>query len=284
MSERGKPWSIAEVEATVQDYFAMLYKELSGQPYNKSQHRRTLREKLNNRSDVAIERKRMNISAVLIDMRLPWISGYKPLSNYQRILAEAVTDCLDKHPELYQLFQRDVQVVPSVPSVEDFLSVLEKRPERKKDEGYPIKEAQKITVTPGIDYLELEARNQALGMAGEQFVINFEKARLIHEGRENLADRIEQVSVTVGPSAGFDILSFEADGSDRYIEAKTTKYGKYTPFYITRNELHFSREKAARYHLYRVFSFRQDPRLFTLQGAVHDHCVLAPSGFRAGFS
>ncbi|WP_413766517.1 DUF3883 domain-containing protein, partial [Vibrio vulnificus] len=83
----------------------------------------------------------------------------------------------------------------------------------------------------GINYLEREARNQSLGEAGEQFVLNFERARLIKAGKDSLADRIEQVSVTVGPSAGFDVRSFEENGTDRYIEAKTTKYGKNTPFF-----------------------------------------------------
>ena len=110
-----------------------------------------------------------------------------------------------------------------------------------------------------MNYLEREAQNQKLGDAGEQFVINFEKARLIREGKESLADQIEQVSVTEGPSAGFDIRSFELDGSDRFIEAKTTKYGKSTPFYVTPNELRFSQQHADRYHLYRVFKFRDNP-------------------------
>lgn len=283
MSGQSKAWSSNEVEETVQDYFAMLRKELAGERYNKSEHRRRLRAKLNNRSERAIEQKHMNITAVLIDMRMPWITGYKPLSNYQRILPDAVADFLIAHPELYKLFKKDVDVVPSVPTVENFLALLEDPPERRKDEGYDLQEPKTTTVPSVTDYLELEARNEALGLAGEKFVINFEKARLIHAGKEKLADRVEQVSVTVGPIAGFDILSFEPDGSDRYIEAKTTKYGKHTPFYITPNELRFSREKAARYHLYRVFSFRERPRVFTLQGAVEEYCDLQPSGYQASF-
>lgn len=87
--------------------------------------------------------------------------------------------------------------------------------------------------------MEREARNQLLGEAGEEFVIRYERARLIQAGKDSLADRIEQVSSTVGPSAGFDILSFEENGSDRYIEAKTTKYGKNTPFSSRRTSCGF---------------------------------------------
>lgn len=83
------------------------------------------------------------------------------------------------------------------------------------------------------------------------------------------------------PSAGFDIRSFEQDGRDRFIEAKTTKYGKNTPFFVTPNELRFSRENASSYYLYRLFRFRSTPRLFALHGHVEKRCVLAPFGFVA---
>ena len=126
-----------------------------------------------------------------------------------------------------------------------------------------------------------EARNQLLGEAGEKFVLNFERARLIRAGKEALADRIEQVSVTVGPSAGFDIKSYDEDGSDRFIEAKTTKYGKYTPFYVTPHELQFSANNAERYCLYRLYQFGESTRLFGLQGRIENSCILAPSEYKA---
>jgi len=132
-----------------------------------------------------------------------------------------------------------------------------------------------------VNYLEREAQNQRLGDAGEQFVINFERSRLIHAGKEALAERVEQVSVTVGPSAGFDIRSFDENGTDRFIEAKTTKYGKSTPFFITPNELEFSRENSDRYFLYRIFRFRTAPRLFALHGYLEDQCTLKPAQYLA---
>ena len=94
----------------------------------------------------------------------------------------------------------------------------------------------------GINYLELEARNQQLGDAGEKLVMAYEKARLRTIGRIDLLDSVEQVSETLGPNAGYDIRSFEQDGKERFIEVKTTKYGKLTPFFVTANELLFLRE------------------------------------------
>lgn len=275
-------WSESEVEAAVEDYFNMLRLELTGRTYNKTQHRRALKERLKNRSDGSVELKHQNISAVLIEMGIQWIDGYKPRSNYQRrLLPEAVEDYLRNNPELQVLFKADAEKSPSIPSVEDFLAVMEAPPKPEPKKPSLVRQERAIYNPDGVNYLEMEAKNQSLGEAGEQFVINFERARLIHAGREVLAGRIEQISATVGPSAGYDILSFEESGKDRYIEAKTTKYGKNTPFFVTPNELSFSRENASSYFLYRVFKFRAEPRVFSLQGYLRDQCVLKPSQYLA---
>src|SRR5258706_12079264 len=85
-----KAWTREEVEATVADYLDMLTKELTGQLYSKTDHRRRLLRLLDNRTEGAIERKHQNISAILIELHCPWISGYKPLSNYQELLFDVV--------------------------------------------------------------------------------------------------------------------------------------------------------------------------------------------------
>ena len=275
-------WTESEVEAAVADYFRMLCLELTGHKYNKTQHRRALMEQLNNRSDGSVELKHQNISAVLIEMGIPYIDGYKPRFNYQRsVLPAAVADYLQHNPELQQIFAADSEVAPAVPSVEDFLSAWEAPPVPEERKVPVVSESRAIYNPGGINYLEREARNQSLGEAGEEFVINFERARLIRAGKESLAEHIEQVSATVGPSAGFDIKSFEENGTDRFIEAKTTKYGKNTPFFVTPNELRFSQSNSSRYYLYRLFRFRESPRLFALHGRVEDQCILEPSEFIA---
>jgi hypothetical protein len=96
-----------------------------------------------------------------------------------------------------------------------------------------------------------------------------------------LADRIEHVSKTKGDGAGFDILSFESDGRERFIEVKTTAYIAETPFYLSRNELSFSTEEAAKFYLYRLFNFRKQPRMFTLKGALDANGRWDPVSYRA---
>ncbi|MCD4702392.1 MAG: DUF3883 domain-containing protein [Candidatus Aegiribacteria sp.] len=132
-----------------------------------------------------------------------------------------------------------------------------------------------------VNYLAREAANAALGSAGERFIMNYEHARLIYLGKENLADRVERISESEGDHAGYDILSFDETGKDRYIEVKTTKYGKQIPFFVSSNELDFSKQNSEKYHLYRLFQFRKEPELFTLQGYLENNFRLAATAFRA---
>ncbi len=212
------------------------------------------------------------------------INGYKPRSNYHRnILPTAILDYVSQNPQLHNVIQQDLDAKMKVSTVHDFLAILEKLPRsRRKPIRVNKNIVSKAIYNPtGINYLEREAQKQFLGNAGEQLIINYERARLIHAGKEYLADRIEQVSKTIGPIAGYDIRSFENDGSDRYIEAKTTKYGKNTPFFVTKRELEFSSNNRNRYFLYRVFKFRIKSGMFIVHGFLQDTCVLEPSQYVA---
>lgn len=273
-------WSREEIEATVADYFAMLEAELAGMPYDKTDRRRRLIPMLDARTEGSIEFKHQNISAVLIALGFPYISGYKPRSNYQRLLYEVISDRLASNRGLVALVEADADRAISVPTTGDILKVLTDPP-KPAPTGPRVSEKIPHFLPRPINYLEREARNRVLGLAGEEFVINFERARLISMRREALASRIEHVSKICGDAEGFDILSFDASGAERLIEVKTTKYGPDTPFYISRNELDVSQARAERYHLYRVFAFREAPHLFTLHGALSTTCSLDPAAYIA---
>ncbi len=235
-------WSQLEVVAIVADYFAMYQAELRQEPYNKTEHRRQIAPLLNNRSDGSIERKHQNISAILIDLGMPYIAGYKPLRNYQTLLRDVVEEQVQTQPEVTRIVEEDVHRPVEVPAVGDILNVLVQPPvaepagklRERPVRDYRAKQLRKV------DYLVMEARNASQGDAGERFVMNFERARLMADGQDHLADKVERISESMGDGAGFDILSFETDGRDRFVEVKTTKYGKETPFYLTRNEVGFS--------------------------------------------
>lgn len=133
----------------------------------------------------------------------------------------------------------------------------------------------------GINYLEREAQNRSLGLAGELFAAEVEHRRLWEAGHRDLAKRIEHVSRTQGDGLGYDILSFEADGRERLIEVKTTSFGPLTPFFASRRGLAVSEEESFRFSLYRVFKFRDIPRLFVLPGSLRESCNLDAVQYRA---
>jgi hypothetical protein len=276
----GSDWSKQEVAAIVDDYLSMLASELSGTPYNKAAHRRKLLPLLNGRSEQSIEFKHANISAALLDAGFPYISGYKPRSNYQALLAEVLAERMTGAAQLQEVAAADADRPMVVPEVDDILAVLTAAPKPSAD-SHKVAEPSHPAIRLTTNYIEREARNRSLGAAGELFALNYERARLIHVGKEGLAARIEHTSKVRGDYEGYDILSFDETGAERLIEVKTTKYGAETPFFVTRNEVSTSERRAALYHVYRLYGFRQTPKLYTLAGAISQSCQLSAASFLA---
>jgi hypothetical protein len=276
----GGDWSKQEVEAIVDDYLSMLASELAGTPYNKASHRRALLPLLDGRSEKSIEFKHANISAVLLDAGFPYISGYKPLANYQGLLADVLAERMTGAAQLQEVAAADADRPMVVPEVDDILAVLTAAPKLASDTqkaAEPTRRAIRLTT----NYIEREARNRSLGAAGELFALNYERARLIHVGKDALAARIEHTSNVRGDYEGYDILSFDESGAERLIEVKTTKYGAETPFFASRNEVATSERSASLYHVYRLYGFRQAPKLYTLPGAISQSCQLSAASFLA---
>jgi len=274
-------WSLEEVAATVAEYFAMLELELRGERYSKTEHRRHLLPMLHDRSEGAVEFKNGNISAVLIDMGFLPIRGYKPYFNYQEALVDEVEARLNARPELGVLAEK-VVATPADPvrPTGGLSDIIVDAPRREKDRIY---ERRKRPAVPrlNVNYLELEARNASLGREGEAFVLELEARRLHEAGQKDLASRVEHSSVKRGDGLGYDILSFEKTGKERFIEVKTTRYSEFTPFYATKTEVEFSRTSLQQFHLYRVFRFRESPQVFMLPGPLEQSCELDPTQYRA---
>lgn len=92
------PWTDNENDVLVADYFQMLAADLRGRNYSKAGHARQLMDRLDNRSNGAIEYKRRNLSAVLQGLGDTWLPGYLPAYNVQASLEDAVARWLACHP------------------------------------------------------------------------------------------------------------------------------------------------------------------------------------------
>lgn len=277
----GAAWTRREVELVVSVYLHMLRMQLMGQTPNKAEHNRQLQSMLPARSKASIEYKHCNISAVLVELGVPPLIGYKPLFNYQQLLIPVVSEAVARDSRLDEAALRQVETAAEAPLLDSFERFVVAPPEGQRLSTYDRTEQVRDRPLIVRDYLQREARNRSLGAAGEDLVMRYEAQRLHAAGSRALADRIEHVSRTKGDGAGYDILSFEEDGRERFIEVKTTAYIAETPFYVSRNELSFSTEQAAQFHLYRLFDFRKRARMFTLAGALDSNCRLDPVSYRA---
>src|SRR6185437_10697167 len=97
-SRIGSPWRDDELDAIVADYFNMLAADLAKRAYVKSRHSEALMAQIG-RTHRSVEFKHQNISAVLDELGMPWIPGYKPKRNYQNAIFAAIDRYLSKHPE-----------------------------------------------------------------------------------------------------------------------------------------------------------------------------------------
>lgn len=277
--ETGKPWSRAEVQATVGVYFQMLRMQEMGQVPNKAEHNRRLHELIPARSVGSIEYKHQNISAVLNLLGAQSLTGYKPLPNFQQLLIHVVSEALESDRLLDEISLRSVETPAETPLMDNFSNFVTNIPTPKQRISEKLEAPLRIPVKR--DYLERESRNRSLGLAGELLVIEYEQRRLHEIGAKKLADKIEHISKEKGDGAGFDILSFDLDGRERYIEVKTTAYVAETPFFVTPNEISFSDEQPEQFHLYRLFAFRKKPKMFIAPGPVASRFLLDAVSFRA---
>lgn len=280
----GENWSPNEVRAVVLDYMAMLKFELAGQPYSKTEHRRALLPKLEGRSDGSVELKHQNISGVLQDLGHFWIPGYKPRSNYQTMLAAEVEAWL-QNSDLDRYALAATEALAVTPEFFDFSQFEVESPSSSGRSTTALHDTQapygtRPRVAQKHDYAAREARNASLGKAGEELVVKFEQYRLSRLGRDRLASKVEHVSQTQGDGLGFDVLSFDEHGGERFIEVKTTAFAKETPFFASSGELGFARKNADRYSVYRLFEFKKRPRCYMLVGAFEEHCALDPVTYR----
>lgn len=256
-------WSREEVEAIVADYLKMLTLELAGQSYHKSKHRKNFQTKLNGCSDASIEFKHCNISAAMIDLGFPYIRGYQPRSNYQLLLGQVVEQQVSGATSLDQVALATVQLPASAPLQTDFKKVKTAAPSKNQLRSLTEPRSPFDFKAVKRDYLEREARNRSLGLAGEEFIVLFEHWRLIELGQPRLADRVDHVSRSKGDGLGYDVLSFESDGEERFIEVKTTTFGRETPFFVSRGELDLSHCAKDQFHLYRLLSSERHPACST---------------------
>ncbi|HEY9143671.1 MAG TPA: DUF3883 domain-containing protein [Arenimonas sp.] len=274
-----RDWSNVEVAATVASYLAMLRLEYSGQAYSKTAFRRELVKRLDGRTEASVEMKYRNISEVMIELGFLPIRGYKPLANYQASLIDEVLAQVAGDETIDKAAAASVELSAAVPLLADITGLVVAPPKQTTRVADPA--VQSRLIPHRRDYVEREARNRKLGLAGELFVLEFEARRLHALGKKALSDRVEHVSRTRGDGLGYDVLSFEESGREIFVEVKTTTNSLLTPFFISAGEVRFSKDNPEEFRLARVFDFRERPRMYIVPGAIDAGFTLNPVTYRA---
>lgn len=115
------------------------------------------------------------------------------------------------------------------------------------------------------DYEKEARKNKKLGERGEKIAMDLEKKRLLNAGKKDLAKMIKRVSL-ISDSLGYDILSYETDGTKRLIEVKATrsKVGS-ANFFFTENELRTAKEND-NYYIYMVYDvISESPKVWAIK-------------------
>lgn len=122
-------------------------------------------------------------------------------------------------------------------------------------------------------------------MSGEELVLEYEKERLVNY--PELQDKVKRVSKE-GDGDGYDIFSFNFDGSPLYIEVKTTNHEATTPFFMSQNEYAFALENKEDYVIYRLYRFTDlakknidQVKFYKIQGQNIEHELnLTPAAYQ----
>ena len=92
------------------------------------------------------------------------------------------------------------------------------------------------------------------------------------------------VAAVEGDAAGYDIRSYEHDGTPRLIEVKTTRGAATAAFFVSPNEIALSRARADNYILIRVFGYegpKNSASYYQVRGALDDNFDFRPAAYRA---
>ncbi len=121
------------------------------------------------------------------------------------------------------------------------------------------------------------------GYLGECSVFEYEKQKLSEV--ENLYNDCLVTHASLNNEGlGYDIISYDKYGNIKYIEVKTTKDKRDTPFFVSKNELEFSNNHPSSYYLYRLFDFvpnQQKINFYVLKGSLSKTINLTPISFSA---
>ena len=126
-----------------------------------------------------------------------------------------------------------------------------------------------------VDFSVVNEENLALGNAGENFALEWERNRLKNLNVSfDILEEVIHFSKKYGDGAGYDILSRKDDNYELlYIEVKTTKGDMNTPFYMSENEKNFMDIYKENTLIYRVYNYCPDTNIGEIEIINYDQLI-----------
>ncbi len=128
----------------------------------------------------------------------------------------------------------------------------------------------------------IQKTREQIGLAGETWVVNYEVNELVTNGLHELSREVKRIS-SINIAAGYDILSYEFIGAEKFIEVKTTALSK-AEFFLSANELDVAKEFRNKYWIYFVSEIFGTPKLRKIHNPANEvgkSLYLTPINFKA---
>ncbi len=136
-----------------------------------------------------------------------------------------------------------------------------------------------------VDFEVENRKNKAIGNRGEDIVMKAEKAHLKSKGKTSLADKVKKEAGT-DDSLGYDILSFDESGDEKYIEVKSTNspFTTNVNFHISDNQYKIAKKLDNKYYFYIVFNVKsKSPEIWMIKNPMQYESKgldLSPTNYR----
>lgn len=129
-----------------------------------------------------------------------------------------------------------------------------------------------------LDFIEKNIEDKSLGDAGEDIVKNHEINILKNKGLFDLASK---VSIRKD-GEGYDVLSFNENGQEKFIEVKTTRGDEKTPFFLSINEKLFYENNRGKYCIYRLYNYNDERNTadFFEVSSLEENLLFQPMSFK----
>lgn len=150
------------------------------------------------------------------------------------------------------------------------------KPEGKHSE---LPEIERTFNEVDIEYERLKQAQKDLGDKGEALVKLNEILYLKSINRNEEADKV----IIVKDGKGYDVLSFDDEGNEKYIEVKTTTGSKYSTFYLSQNEFDFMKFNKGKYVIYRIYNYNEslnNGEFFEVKGHCENQLLFQPIQYK----